>query len=302
MLGNLLRNLFSPPPAASAGSERDSAPVDVSERLQRAVAMRRAGRIREAVAGCNAILDLAPNYAPAHHLLAEIQLPGEDYLQLIGRIHAHLSPRTYLEIGVDEGRSIRLVGSATRALGVDPEPKIEFELAPNVRIFAQTSDDFFARNDVRAELGGLPVDLALIDGMHNFEFALRDFMNVEALCSPGSTILIHDVYPLDETTAARERVTSFWSGDIWRLVLLLRKHRPDLAVHTIGAAPTGLGMVRNLDPGSTYIRDHLDELVAEYLAVDFGVLGDRKAERLGLFPNEWTRIRAILDAPATGRT
>ena len=41
-------------------------------------------------------------------------------------------------------------------------------------LFPQTSDEFFARNDVGAELGGLPVDLAFIDGMHHFEFALRD--------------------------------------------------------------------------------------------------------------------------------
>jgi hypothetical protein len=133
--------------------------------------------------------------------------------------------------------------------------------------------------------------------MHQFEFALRDFMNIEALCAPSSTILIHDVYPLDARTAARERATDFWSGDIWRLVLLLRRHRPDLSVRTIGAAPTGLALVRNLDPKSSYIRDHLDALIAEYLAVDFSVLDGRKAEQLALFPNDWSQVRALLDAP-----
>ena len=298
MLGNLFRNLFgSSPPVPPAGEQASTdLRAELAERFEPSLAAWRAGRIPEAIAGCKALLERVPDYLPAHSLLAKIELPGEDYIQIFQHIHAHLRPRTYVEIGVDTGSSIRLVGSATRALGVDPKPNIQFDLAPNVKIFAQTSDDFFAKNDVRAELGGLPIDLAFIDGMHNFEFALRDFMNVEALCTPDSTILIHDVYPLDQRTAARERVTAFWSGDIWRLVLLLRKHRPDLIVHTIAASPTGLGIVRNLDPQSRYIRDHLDELVKEYLAMDFAVLEGRKAERLALFPSDWTRISALLDA------
>jgi len=298
MLGDLLKSLRASRPAAGG-----AAPATVedgpSRRYNAALEDWRAGRVPEAIAGCKAALELAPGFLPAHALLAAIDLPGEDYFRVLARIHAHLKPRTYVEIGVATGASIRLAGSGTRTIGVDPEPRIEFELGPNMSIFAETSDGFFAGHDVRAELGGLPIDLAFIDGMHRFEFALRDFMNIEALCTPESTILVHDVYPLDERTAARDRVTDFWSGDIWRLVLLLRKHRPDLAVHTIGAVPTGLAMVRNLDPQSRYIRDHLDALIAEYLAVDFGVLHDRKAERLALFPNDWSRISALLDAPAT---
>src|SRR5256885_12302956 len=47
----------------------------------------------------------------------------------------------------------------------------------------------FAEHDLSKELGGRPVDLAFIDGMHLFEFALRDFVNLERYCAPGSTIL-----------------------------------------------------------------------------------------------------------------
>jgi Methyltransferase domain len=218
---------------------------------------------------------------------------------MLERVHAHLRPRTYLEIGVSRGDSIRLAAPGTRAIGVDPEPEVVFPLGPNVSVVEETSDDFFAGRDVRAELGGLPVELAFIDGMHRFEFALRDFMNIEALCTPTSTILVHDVYPIDERTAARERVTGFWSGDIWRLVLLLRKHRPDLVVRTIAAPPTGLAVVRSLDPQSTYIRDRLDGLVAEYLAVDFRALASGKAEQLAVVPNDWSQVRALLDAPVS---
>ena len=92
------------------------------------------------------------------------------------------------------------------------------------------------------------MDLAFIDGMHQFEFALRDFINIEKYCSADSIILIHDVYPIDATSAARERASWFWSGDIWRLILMLNKYRPDLSVNVIAARPTGLAIVQNLDP------------------------------------------------------
>jgi hypothetical protein len=298
MLRSLLKNAFTTRPAP-ATLEQPSADLaqELSPRFEAAVADWRAGRTAEAVAACKALLESAPNFNPAHSLLAAIELPGENYFRVLERIHLHLRPRTYVEIGVAQGESIRLVGPDTRAIGVDPAPRIPFQPGPNVCVFAETSDAFFAQHDVRAALGGLPIDLAFIDGMHQFEFALRDFMNIEPLCTPASTILIHDVYPLDAPTAARERATAFWSGDIWRLVLLLRKHRPDLEVHTIAAAPTGLALVRNLDPKSTYIRDHLHELVEEYLAVDFSFLDGRKAEHLALLSNDWPRIRALLDAP-----
>ncbi len=292
MLRSLLKRLNRP--AAAGPADRAA---DAARRMDVAAAALRAGRLDEAAAECRAVLEIDADHSPAHLTLAAIAMPGEGYQRVLEGIHSHVRPRSYLEVGVALGESIRLAGPSTRAIGVDPEPRIAYPLGPNVRIFAETSDAFFAGHDVRADLGGFPIELALIDGMHQFEFALRDFMNIEARCAPAATILIHDTCPLDERTAARERVTSFWSGDIWRLVLLLRKHRPDLLVRTITTAPTGLTLVRNLDPASTYIRDHLDALIEEYLAVDFGVLGARKAEHLALFPNDWAQVRALLDAP-----
>jgi len=300
MLRSLLKNVFAARSApAPRGPASDIPAQELAQRYEAAAALWRAGRAPEAAAACKALLEMAPDYWSAHNLLASIELPGETYSRMLERVHAHLKPRTYLEIGVSRGKSISLAGPGTRAIGVDPAPRVAFPLGANVGIVAQTSDEFFAGRDVRAEFGGLPVDLAFIDGMHHFEFALRDFMNIEALCAPSSTILVHDVYPIDERTAARERATEFWSGDIWRLVLLLRKHRPDLVVRTVAAAPTGLAVVRNLDPESTYIRRRLDALVAEFLAVDFSALAGRKAEHLGLVPNDWPQVRALLDAPGS---
>ena len=227
-------------------------------------------------------------------LQAQTRFPGEFYIEVLSRILDHSRPRTYLEIGVAAGDSLRLVRAPTLAIGVDPAPLIAGPLEPNQRVFAETSDAFFAGHDVRAELGGLPLDLAFIDGMHHFEYALRDFANLERLCTPRSTILIHDTYPLDRVTAERDRRRKFWSGDIWRLVVLLKKYRPELAIHTVAAAPTGLTVVRNLDPASRLLFERHDELCREFLALDYSFIESDMPGKLNLFPNDWTRVKALL--------
>jgi len=252
------------------------------------------GRRNEALALCRQAVERA-DYSRAYTLMSRLALPGEDYFHVLARIHRHLRPRTYLEIGVSRGESLACVLPQTQVLGIDPAPKLARPPPANVRIYRETSDDFFARYVPSAELGGQPVELAFIDGMHHFEYALRDFINVERACSGSSVILMHDCYPLDERTARREQVTGFWSGDIWRLMLLLRTHRPDLVVRTIATPPTGLGIVLNPDPTSQLLAERADELIGEYLAKDFGVLARDKPEALGLIENRWAAIRELLD-------
>ena len=259
-----------------------------------ASAARQAGDTDRAAWHCERALRIDPNLEPVHELLAGLFLHGEDYLALLARIHQELRPRTYVEIGIETGASLNLVLPQTRVLGVDPEPCISRPLPANVRIYAQTSDAFFARADVREELGGLPVDLAFIDGMHHFEFALRDFMHLERLCAPGSTILLHDCFPHDRRTAQRERLVAFWTGDVWRLIVLLKRHRPDLSVHTVAAPASGLAIVRGLDPGSTFIADNFERLRAEFMALDYGYLEKGRAAKLNLVANDWQQVRGLL--------
>lgn len=252
------------------------------------------GDNRAALEYCERLRRAAPESNAACLLQAQIQLSGEHYLPLLTRILDIVRPRTYVEIGVDQGYSIRLVRPPTLAIGIDPNPRLAEPPAGNHKIFAETSDAFFAGRDLHAELGGLPLDLAFIDGMHHFEFALRDFANLERYGTRDSIILIHDCYPLDRKTADRERHQVFWTGDIWRLIVLLKKYRPDLAICTIGAPHTGLGMVRNLDPGSRFLLEHHDRLYEEFLSLDYSYLDDDKAGKLNLFPNEWDKIRMLI--------
>jgi hypothetical protein len=315
MLLRLLQDLFGG--AAAREESRARAALEETERraasehFDRSLAARSQGRMTDAyfeltraveltgdrargLEHCRELRRAAPDLQPLDMLEAQLRFEGDWYFEVLRRLLDELKPRTYLEIGVAAGDSLKLAKAPTTAIGVDPKPEIAFPLEPNQRVFAETSDAFFAGRDVRAEFGGQPVDLAFIDGMHHFEFALRDFANTERLCTPRSTILIHDCYPLDRATAERDRRRSFWTGDVWRLVVLLKKVRPELAIHTIATAPTGLTMVRKLDPSSRLLMERHDELCREFLALDYSYLESDMPGKLNLFPNDWPRVRALL--------
>ena len=257
----------------------------------------RAGDRGLAIAYGERALDQDAGFPHAREMLANLYLHGRSYEGVLEDIQRHLRPRTYIEIGVATGASIRLVQPDTVALGVDPEPAIQFALGPNVRIFTETSDRFFTARDVRGELGGLPLDLAFIDGMHHFEYALRDFANLERLCGRSATILVHDCFPLDRASAQRERKSIFWSGDVWRLIVLLKKYRPDLRISTLATPPTGLAVIRRLDPSSRVLADNLERLTDEFMRLEYGYLQSDRAAKLNLVPNEWATIRGLLEEP-----
>jgi hypothetical protein len=218
------------------------------------------------------------------------------YLELLERIHATVRPRTYLEIGVRDGGSLTYALPGTRAIAIDPEPRITAPVPRRTKVFALTSDDYFATRDVAEDLDGLPLDLAFIDGMHVFEFALRDFANIERWSSPGTVVLVHDCYPRDAVTAARERTTDLWSGDVWKLLACLKQHRPDLHIATADVPPTGLAIITGLDRTSTVLRDRYDALVEEFRDRTYESIEADKATALNREDNDWVAIRSHLPA------
>ena len=254
-----------------------------------------AGRPARAEELCRRALGLR-DYGRAYWLLAELQLRGESYLRVLSKVHEHVRPATYIEIGVAAGDSFALVRPETRAIGIDPKPRLRVRPGPLQQVFAQTSDEYFASHDPIAQLGGRRVRMAFIDGVHLFEYALRDFIHLEALADPDALIFVHDCYPLDERTSSREQRTAFWSGDVWRLIGLLKRHRPDLSIQTIAAPPTGLGLIRRLDPHSRVLSERLPELIEEGLAMEFGSIASAKPRALNLVPSDWSGLRTLLGA------
>lgn len=210
-------------------------------------------------------------------------LTGEHYVAFLARLHATVQPKTYFEIGSRTGDSIEVASCATVA--VDPEVNITRDvigLKPSCQFFQTTSDNFFDRYNPEA-LFGRKIDMAFLDGMHLFEFLLRDFINTERYCRRNSLVVLHDCVPIDPYTAERIDNPSlrteigahagWWLGDVWKMMLILQKYRPELHLTVVDAAPSGLVMITNLDPGSSVLADNYHDIVAEFRDVSLVTYG-----------------------------
>lgn len=177
-----------------------------------------------------------------------------DYLTALNLLHDTLSPDSYVEIGCREGRSLAL--ARCQAVAVDPDFEIRFALRSPTRLFHQTSDDFFATENLRELLGG-SVDLAFVDGMHQAEFALRDILNLEAHSSRDTIIVFDDILPEQIEWTSRKRLTQAWTGDVYKVIPFLRKHRPDLEIRIFDIKMKGMAVITNLNPGDRRVQKNL---------------------------------------------
>ena len=103
-------------------------------------------------------------------------------------------PTLYVEIGVREGESFRYVNADTK-IGIDPERMPSMKtLLPGETYFATTSDAFF-KNRAHEVLAAESIDVALIDGLHEFRQALRDFTNLEPFMRKDGVVILDDCNP-----------------------------------------------------------------------------------------------------------
>lgn len=261
------------------------------------------GAPEKALACCKRSLSIYTDLGRAYDLLFEMNMPGDDYLAVLSRIHDYLMPESYVEIGVAAGRSLSLVKPETRAVGIDPNPRIDSSVKTHAKIFKSTSDDFFQSHNLLDELDASRLALAFIDGLHYFEQALKDFINVERYTDDKTVVLIHDCLPITQHSAARERCTSCWCGDVWKIIPCLMKYRPDLTIHVIPAHPSGIGIVTGLNPGSTLLAEKFNRILAEYQGYDLGYecldtgIHPSKKRIPCLIPNDWQHIRQTLPLP-----
>jgi hypothetical protein len=209
-----------------------------------------------------------PSEAPARKTLR-----GPPYREFVRLVTQVKRANSYLEIGVHNGSSI--AGVSCASIGVDP--KFVFDRSPmgqkpSLHLYQMTSDDYFDAHDPRDIFGG-PVDVAFLDGLHLFEFLLRDFINAERVCAPGSIILMDDCLPINAEMAERDHrpelrqdkpLAGWWAGDCWKVVEILRDYRPDLVLTPVDVAPTGSIAVTNLDPGSDRLKTAYDEIVGRW--------------------------------------
>jgi len=160
----------------------------------------------------------------------------------------------YLEIGVQFGYSLSL--ATCPAIGIDPYPRVV--ASGQQAIYTMTSDDFFAQVGLTLP----PIDLAFIDGMHLFEYALRDFMNLQRFMSGNAIVVFDDVLPYNPAIASRDPLPGDWTGDVWKIYPILMRY--DLDVTLVDVSPTGVLVVSNFND----VKIDYHEMLAMYVAED----------------------------------
>lgn len=209
-----------------------------------------------------------------------------------------LGQGTYLEIGVRRGASFGGVAAHAK-IGVDPRLSLSRGArllwrarrllgVGRERLFEMTSDTFFARASTLAP--GLRVDVALVDGLHTYEQALRDVENILPFLVPRGVVALHDCNP---TTAAMAHPTSSlaaaaaaappgwsgqWTGDVWKVIAHLRASRDDLHVFTLDC-DFGVGLLTRGRPES-----RLALTPADIAGMSYADLEARRTEILNLKP------------------
>jgi hypothetical protein len=162
----------------------------------------------------------------------------------------------YLEIGVFNGEVFFKI-KAPKKYAVDPvfrfvretKYKMMFKNSSNVnaKYFTKTSDDFF-KEDAPALFGKKKIDICFIDGMHEFDFVLRDTINTLDYLDEDGVIILHDCNPLTaEAEVSYEEwvkrgFTGEWNGDVWKIIVYLKSKRDDINVFTLDT-DQGLGII-----------------------------------------------------------
>ena len=193
------------------------------------------------------------------------------YLDFLKALHQNIY-ENYFEIGTRTGGSLVLSNSPSISIDPyfqlkhDPIGKKDFCL-----IFQETSDSFF--KNTLPKFSHLKCQLAFIDGMHLFEYALRDFINLSKISSEKSLFLFHDAIPWSYRMSTRNNKAigrdEAWTGDIWKLVPILMDAGMKDNINLLTSAPTGLLAV--LNPGKKLIAElenSYDEICAKWLDVE----------------------------------
>lgn len=174
--------------------------------------------------------------------------------EFLAELHLILKPQLYLEIGVQYGYSLAL--ATCPAIGIDPYPRVT--ASGQQAIYALESDAFFAQPGLTLP----PIDLAFIDGMHLFEYALRDFMNIQRFAHERTIVVFDDVLPYAHAIAGRHPLPGDWTGDVWKLYPILTRY--GYLCTLIDVSPTGVLFVH--DTNGLPINYH--EMLAAFVAED----------------------------------
>jgi predicted O-methyltransferase YrrM len=192
------------------------------EAVQFRLSARQRERLKAEYARCQTVseyFDFSQRVFGPHQLEPEIT----GFLEL-ARSEA---PRTVCEIGTANGGTTFLLGQALPSteilIGVDlfirRRPRLGYFTRPNQKVVLLDGDSGAGRTlaQVRAALGGRPLDLLFIDGDHTLAGVARDFHAYRDLVRDGGLVAFHDI--IEDSFTRTGVKTPHWTGGVpqfWR--------------------------------------------------------------------------------------
>jgi predicted O-methyltransferase YrrM len=218
--------------------------------------------------------------------------------EFLSHVHDVVKPQIYLEVGVQHGTSLNLAHAAELAIGVDPAPLVT--AVRNQTISSLPSDQYFWDTRRIEDAGAIKhprIDLGFIDGLHHFEQALRDFLNIEHWGHDGTVIVFDDVLPRNQEEAQRDQIPGDWTGDVWKATQVLLRYRQELTIMEVNTQPTGTLVVYGFGSGKDiHYYDLLDAAITEYR--DLTVVPDNVINRAYAMEPAWalSELKGFIDA------
>jgi hypothetical protein len=86
-------------------------------------------------------------------------------------------------------------------------------------------------------------------------------------------VILHDCLPpgfymtvrtAKDPLRKKSRFLDWWTGDVWKIVPVLEKYRPDLSITLLDCAPTGLVLISNLDPNNTVLEQRYNDIIGAH--------------------------------------
>ena len=82
---------------------------------------------------------------------------------------------------------------------------------------------------------------------------------------------------------------------MWRIFPVLARFRPDLSLTVVGCTPSGLGIVRGLNPTSDTLAKRHQEALDFGLSLDFLVTQDLGSRGINVISNDWAEVSRVFE-------
>ncbi|UCC43652.1 MAG: class I SAM-dependent methyltransferase [Candidatus Zixiibacteriota bacterium] len=214
-----------------------------------------------------------------HRIGVDPERPSQHLVNAFAQVMAQSlnhTPAIHLGCNIDRTDiSIEVKNCSQPGQSADMNAEAEgTSLQNSTQYYQMTSDDFFTQADTI--VGPLGIDVAFVDGLHEWKQAVRDVENCLRYLNNGGVIVMHDCSPISELIATPfdrleeakkdPKWDGAWTGDVWKAVAWLRSAHHDLRF-TAFNCDWGVGVITRGRPDSVlrYTRDEVAELPYEKL-------------------------------------